>query len=49
MEERPQEVGSRVRRPPLGAEAWEGLTNVVTQCHQHALLYKADDDKLFEQ
>lgn len=26
-----------------------GLTDVVTQCHQHAFLYKADDDKLFEQ
>lgn len=44
LEERHQE-GARVRRPPWGA----GLTNVVIQCHQHTLLYKADDNKLFKQ
>lgn len=44
LEEQHQE-GARVRRPPWGG----GLTNVVIQRHQHTLLYKADDNKLFKQ
>lgn len=45
LEERLQE-GARVRRPPGEGG---GLTNVVIQRHQHTLLYKADDNKLFKQ
>lgn len=49
LKKKPQETGQVWKGKDAVMWEAEALTNVVTECHQHRLLYKANNNKLFKQ